>query len=181
MATHSSILAWRIPWTEEPGGLQSMGSQRVGHNLGTEQQEQLLLSRRELPSRKNNPTGTVFIKTEMLRHSFHIYTITWCHKFFDSLLKKYIHQISSSEHRKENSDEEQGDRHWKLKNRYNGLSRASDLTLRVLAANVQFSMKLLRKETIVSLRIKLLLLKLHCKITFSHGIFCSEQCLSQMQ
>ena len=33
MATHSSILAWRIPWTEEPGGLgQSMGWQRVGHN-----------------------------------------------------------------------------------------------------------------------------------------------------
>ena len=32
MATHSSTLAWRIPWREEPGGLQSMGSQRVGHN-----------------------------------------------------------------------------------------------------------------------------------------------------
>ena len=32
MATHSSIPAWRIPWTEEPGGLQSVGSQRVGHN-----------------------------------------------------------------------------------------------------------------------------------------------------
>ena len=32
MATHSSILAWRIPWTEEPGGLQSMGLQRGGHN-----------------------------------------------------------------------------------------------------------------------------------------------------
>ena len=31
MATHSSILAWRIPWTEEPGGLQSMGLQRVRH------------------------------------------------------------------------------------------------------------------------------------------------------
>ena len=31
MATHSSILAWRIPWTEESGGLQSIGSQRVGH------------------------------------------------------------------------------------------------------------------------------------------------------
>ena len=31
-ATHSSILAWRIQWTEEPGGLQSMGSQRVGHD-----------------------------------------------------------------------------------------------------------------------------------------------------
>ena len=35
MATHSSILAWRIPWTEEPCGLQSMGSQRVGHDLAT--------------------------------------------------------------------------------------------------------------------------------------------------
>jgi len=32
MATHSSILAWRIPWTEEPSGLQSMGSERVGHD-----------------------------------------------------------------------------------------------------------------------------------------------------
>ena len=32
MATRSSILAWKISWTEEPGGLQSMGSQRVGHN-----------------------------------------------------------------------------------------------------------------------------------------------------
>ena len=32
VATHSSILAWRIPWTEEPGGLQSMGSQRDGHD-----------------------------------------------------------------------------------------------------------------------------------------------------
>ena len=32
MVTHSSILAWGIPWTEEPGGLQTMGSQRVRHN-----------------------------------------------------------------------------------------------------------------------------------------------------
>ena len=32
MGTHSSILAWRIPWTEEPGGLQSVGSQRAGHD-----------------------------------------------------------------------------------------------------------------------------------------------------
>ena len=36
MATHSSILAWEIPWTEEPGGLQSTGSQRAGHDLVTE-------------------------------------------------------------------------------------------------------------------------------------------------
>ena len=39
MATHSSILAWRIPWTEEPGGLQSMGSQRIGHDLPTEKEQ----------------------------------------------------------------------------------------------------------------------------------------------
>ena len=32
MAIHSSILAWRIPWTEEPGGLHAMGSERIGHN-----------------------------------------------------------------------------------------------------------------------------------------------------
>ena len=35
MATHSSTLAWKIPWTEEPGRLQSMGSQRVGHDGAT--------------------------------------------------------------------------------------------------------------------------------------------------
>ena len=38
MATHSSILAWEIPWTEEAGGLQSMRSQRVRHDLVTKQQ-----------------------------------------------------------------------------------------------------------------------------------------------
>ena len=36
MAAHSSILAWRMPWSEEPGGLQSVGSQRVGHGRGTD-------------------------------------------------------------------------------------------------------------------------------------------------
>ena len=40
MATHSSILTWRVPWTEEPGGLQSMGSQKSrGHDLTTKQQQ----------------------------------------------------------------------------------------------------------------------------------------------
>ena len=43
LGTHSSVLAWRIPWTEEPGGLQSMGSHRVGHDLATEQQLTLCL------------------------------------------------------------------------------------------------------------------------------------------
>ena len=35
IVTHSSVLAWKIPWTEEPGGLQAMGSQRVRHDLAT--------------------------------------------------------------------------------------------------------------------------------------------------
>ena len=40
-ATHSSILAWRIPWTEEPGRLQSKASQIVGHNFATKKQQQI--------------------------------------------------------------------------------------------------------------------------------------------
>ena len=40
MATHSSILAWKIPRAEEPGGLQSMGPQRVGYDLASKQQQQ---------------------------------------------------------------------------------------------------------------------------------------------
>ena len=39
MATHSSILAWEVPQTEEPRGLQSMWSQRVGHDLATKKQQ----------------------------------------------------------------------------------------------------------------------------------------------
>ena len=42
MATHSSILACKIPWTDEPGGLQSMGLERVKHDLVTKQQQQKL-------------------------------------------------------------------------------------------------------------------------------------------
>ena len=43
MVAHSSILAWRIPWIEEPGGKQSIGLQRVGHNLETNTNELELL------------------------------------------------------------------------------------------------------------------------------------------
>ena len=42
MATHSSILAWIIPWTEGPNGLQSMGSHRVGHDLATQSPPHIL-------------------------------------------------------------------------------------------------------------------------------------------
>ena len=44
MATHSSILGWEIPWTEEPGGLQSMRSQRVRHDMATKMTSSLGLS-----------------------------------------------------------------------------------------------------------------------------------------
>ena len=44
MATHSNILAWEIPWTEEPSKLQSMGSQRVGRGLAIKQQQSLEIS-----------------------------------------------------------------------------------------------------------------------------------------
>ena len=47
METHSSILAQGIPWTEEPGGLQSLGSPRLGHNLPTKQQQQLHENRKD--------------------------------------------------------------------------------------------------------------------------------------
>ena len=53
MATHSSILAWEIPWTEEPGRLQSMGSKRIRHDLATKHNSQLfeILSQSRLPMR----------------------------------------------------------------------------------------------------------------------------------
>ena len=43
MAIHSSIPSWEVPWTEEPGGLQSMELQRVRHDLATKQQQQQIL------------------------------------------------------------------------------------------------------------------------------------------
>ena len=47
MATHSNILAWKIPWTEEPGKLQFTGSKRLGHNLATKQQCSVFYAHRE--------------------------------------------------------------------------------------------------------------------------------------
>ena len=54
MATHSSILAWRIPWTEEAGRLRSMGWQGVRHDLATEQQEWTC----QLPPAQGGPSGS---------------------------------------------------------------------------------------------------------------------------
>ena len=55
MATHSSILAWETPWTEEPGGLQSMGSQRVRHKRVTKHTEAPRSKDEHLP--KENSTA----------------------------------------------------------------------------------------------------------------------------
>ena len=54
MATLSNILASEIPWTEEPGRLQSMGCTRVGHYLATKQQQQWLLSIKKIKIMKSN-------------------------------------------------------------------------------------------------------------------------------
>ena len=51
MATHSSIVAWKVSWTEEPGGLQSMGSQRAGHDLAAKQQQRSMHSMTALTMR----------------------------------------------------------------------------------------------------------------------------------
>ena len=48
MATYSSILAWATPWTEEPGGLQSMGLQRVRHDSVTKQQQEVIIIKHTL-------------------------------------------------------------------------------------------------------------------------------------
>ena len=54
MATHSSILAWDILWTEEPGGLQSLRLQRVGHNLVVKQQLQYKIKAKEQPNKQED-------------------------------------------------------------------------------------------------------------------------------
>ena len=60
MATHSSIHAWKIPWTEEPGGLQSMGSQRVGQDWATSLHSELgpegMKEKQDLPLRRLQDT-----------------------------------------------------------------------------------------------------------------------------
>ena len=60
MATHSSILAWRIPWTEESGRLQSMGSQRVGHDWATKRLSTRASAAGSPCSCSNTLTFTVF-------------------------------------------------------------------------------------------------------------------------
>ena len=62
MATHSGLLTWRIPWTEEVGGLQSMGSQRIGRDLVTDISRSLLRFRQFLSLIENSVKMEMFFK-----------------------------------------------------------------------------------------------------------------------
>ena len=67
MATHSTILAWRIPWTEKPGRLQSMGSQRVGHDWATSLSLSLLPSTRREGKGKGEKERYTHLNAEFQR------------------------------------------------------------------------------------------------------------------
>ena len=84
MATHSSILAWKIPWTEEPGGLQSMGSQRVGHDLVTKPPPP--------PTYVTGP-GCIFNMDYMLSSSV---CLTICNPMDCSPPSSFVHGISQA-------------------------------------------------------------------------------------
>ena len=73
MATHSSILAWTLPWSEQPGGLQSMGRKRVGHYFANKEQEQSLSGivwKHEAMSRFQN--SSLFFLKEWEGHTIHL-------------------------------------------------------------------------------------------------------------
>ena len=72
MATHSSVLAWRIPWKEEPGGLQSLGSQRVRHDwvmsislILIKKKTQQIRTKKEL---SQTDDGNLFLKTQLISY-----------------------------------------------------------------------------------------------------------------
>ena len=65
MATHSRILAWKIPWTEKLGGLQSKGLQRVGHDLAAKQQHLIY----QLKTKEDVAKGGISQLWKVIRHS----------------------------------------------------------------------------------------------------------------
>ena len=71
MATHSGILAWRSPWTEEPGRLQSMGSQRVGYDWATKHSTQLRISANAYLWVVNFSSEMVLVILALAPYSFH--------------------------------------------------------------------------------------------------------------
>ena len=106
MATHSSTLAWKIPWTEEPGRSQSMGSQRVGHDWAT----LLLTSIEDGTWRKKRLPTPVFWPGE-----FHGLYSSWGCKELDSTQRLSLHLTS---HREWERTQAQSSQHGTLKNKW---------------------------------------------------------------
>ena len=73
MATHSSVLAWKIPWTEEPGRLPSMGLQKVRHNLATKQQHS------EVKNKKKKGAYTQIYQRNLERQASVLYFSKYIH------------------------------------------------------------------------------------------------------
>ena len=67
MATHSNILAWKIPWTEELGGPQSVGSQRIRYDWATEHERKHAWKREETEGAVLNPSGRLCSAGEVVR------------------------------------------------------------------------------------------------------------------
>ena len=86
MATHSSLLAWKIPWMEEPGELQFMGSQRAQHKLATKQQYQTLLHQRRQSDicslgfqTKHRHFFSLFLSSQVLNFDLRFLSTTFSH------------------------------------------------------------------------------------------------------
>ena len=98
MTTHSSILAWRIPWTEEPGGLHSIGSRRVGHDWATKQQLQqwdiyLILSRINMQQRLGDLTNMERARSQLFCGKSIIFSTLLYFNIFDTFNKWYYYTI----------------------------------------------------------------------------------------
>ena len=80
MVTHSSILAWRIPWTEKPGRLQSMGLQRVGHDSATS----LFMGKYFV---------TMYIFVFLIKLSMYLFLYTFIHIYINSWIPSLYSEI----------------------------------------------------------------------------------------
>ena len=86
MATHCSILAWRIPWTEKPGSLQSTGSQKVGHNWGN-LACMLCIQTNTMPQQKLPDDS------DLWSSDLHLWGLEFCHLYFPDTLARWLQVI----------------------------------------------------------------------------------------
>ena len=89
MASHSSTLAWKIPWTEEPGRLQSMGSQRVGHNWATSLSQKMeTVTDLYISERCRNASLTSSLNSPVSRRGNWMLAGEWCTQEVMSLIEQ---------------------------------------------------------------------------------------------